>query len=110
MVEEHFLIGVDGGTESIRAGVFDRRGALLASCASPYPTHFPYPSWAEQRAEDWWEGMGVAVRGAMQAAGEGNSDVGEVIMRHNPHCKDPSVTSNDSIFTMLTIGAVRVVI
>jgi ribulokinase len=64
-----YLIGVDGGTESIRAFVFDLQGRPKGSHASAYQTQFPKPSWAEQNPEDWWRCMGEAVRGAVNAAG-----------------------------------------
>jgi ribulokinase/ribulose-phosphate 3-epimerase len=63
------VIGVDGGTESIRACCFDgETGRVLGkSCASPYETYHPKPSWAEQDTNDWWNGMGIAVRGAVES-------------------------------------------
>ncbi len=64
-----FVLGIDGGTESIRAGIFDRAGRLLASQASPYPTTYPQPSWAEQEPGSWWSSLSLAVSGAMQASG-----------------------------------------
>jgi sugar (pentulose or hexulose) kinase len=36
-----YVIGIDGGTESIRAGVFDLQGLPLGFCATPYPTTYP---------------------------------------------------------------------
>ena len=44
----NYLIGVDGGTESIRAGVFDLTGTPLAYASTNYQTNFPYSGWAEQ--------------------------------------------------------------
>lgn len=64
-----YFLGIDGGTESIRAIVFDLDGRPRGSHAAPYPTDFPKPSWAEQNPEDWWRCLGLAVRGALQAAG-----------------------------------------
>lgn len=43
-----YVIGVDGGTEGIRAGVFDLEGNALAFASCPYATNFPQPGWAEQ--------------------------------------------------------------
>jgi ribulokinase len=63
-----YLIGVDGGTESIRAIVFDLEGRPKGSHASAYRTDFLQPSWAEQNPEDWWRCLGEAVRGAVTAA------------------------------------------
>jgi ribulokinase len=64
-----YVIGVDGGTEGLRAYVFDLAGQSKGSAASPYPTALPSPGRAEQRPEDWWTALGAAVRGAVQAAG-----------------------------------------
>jgi hypothetical protein len=50
-----YVIGVDGGTESLRAGVFDLTGTPVAMASSSYATSFPQPSWAEQNPEDWWQ-------------------------------------------------------
>ena len=60
-----YVIGVDGGTESLRAFVFDLEGRPLAYHATPYETKFPQPSWAEQNPEDWWRALGESVRGAL---------------------------------------------
>ncbi len=65
----NFVIGVDGGTESIRAGVFDKIGTPLAHSSTNYQTNFPYPGWAEQDPRDWWKGLAVSVRKAVQESG-----------------------------------------
>jgi len=66
-----YVIGVDGGTESLRAGVFDLSGAPLAFASAPYPTEFPRAGWAEQDPRDWWTALGRAVREAVSSAGIG---------------------------------------
>ncbi len=63
------VIGVDGGTESLRAGVFDLAGKPLGYVSVPYETRFPQPSWAEQDPEDWWQAMGSAVRRVLVETG-----------------------------------------
>jgi ribulose kinase len=70
-----YLLGVDGGTESIRAIVFDLRGRPKGSHASEYQTQFPRPGWAEQQPEAWWRSMGQATRGALAAAGIASDQV-----------------------------------
>ena len=52
-MQKKYVIGVDGGTESLRAGVFDLSGNPLAFASVTYPTNFPIPGWAEQNPEDW---------------------------------------------------------
>ncbi len=59
---------MDGGTESLRAFVFDLDGRPRASHAAAYPTRFPGPAMAEQDPEDWWRALGEAVRGAVAQA------------------------------------------
>jgi FGGY-family pentulose kinase len=58
--EESYVMGVDGGTESIRVGIFDLDGNLKASCQEPYKTYFPQSGWAEQDPEEWWQAFRVA--------------------------------------------------
>lgn len=63
------VIGVDGGTEGLRAGVYRvADGAELGYASAAYSTQFPHPSWAEQLPDDWWSALGTAVRGALAAA------------------------------------------
>lgn len=63
----NIVIGVDGGTESIRACCFnaDTGEVVGKSSASQYKTLHPRPGWAEQNPSDWWNGLGQAVRGAL---------------------------------------------
>jgi ribulose-phosphate 3-epimerase len=69
------VVGVDGGTESIRACLFDAHNGEIVgkSCASPYPTHYPNAGWAEQSPLDWYDRLGDSVRGALQSL-EGHED------------------------------------
>ncbi len=64
-----YVIGVDGGTGGMRAGVFDLEGTPIAFATTEYETRFPEPGWAEQDPEDWWRALGAAVRAAMDEAG-----------------------------------------
>lgn len=72
------VIGLDGGTEGIRAGVFDLTGRPIAMAAESYPTAFPRPSWAEQNPQDWWDAAGRAVRRAVREAGVQPSEVSAI--------------------------------
>jgi ribulokinase len=64
-----YVIGVDGGTEGLRAGVYDLSGVPLAFAATSYPTQFPQPGWAEQDPADWWRALGRSVRQVISEAG-----------------------------------------
>lgn len=63
-----YVVGIDGGTESLRAHVFDLQGRSLGVGKGAYATQFPEPGQAEQNPDDWWHAAGVAVREAMAAA------------------------------------------
>ena len=63
------VIGVDGGTESLRAGVYDANGLSLGAASHPYDTHFSPGARAEQDPEDWWRALGLAVREAVSRSG-----------------------------------------
>ena len=74
------VIGVDGGTESLRAGVYDATGRCLAAASHRYDTMFSPGARAEQDPEDWWNALGQAVRQAVAAAGVGPDDVGAIAL------------------------------
>ncbi|KIT14919.1 FGGY-family carbohydrate kinase [Jannaschia aquimarina] len=63
------VIGIDGGTEGLRARVFDLTGRSLGDHSAPYETDFPAPGRAEQDPDAWWRACGEAVRGAVAASG-----------------------------------------
>ena len=62
------VIGIDGGTESLRAHVFDITGRSVGGAVSYYDAVFPAPGRAEQDPRDWWRALGEAVRGAVRSA------------------------------------------
>ena len=69
------VVAVDVGTESLRAALFDGAGKQLGDASVPHETQFPQAGWAEQRCDDWWQGLGTAVRAAMAKAGCTAADV-----------------------------------
>jgi FGGY-family pentulose kinase len=64
MSDDPLLLGLDVGTQSLRAALVDLRGRTIAYGVGPIETTFPRPAWAEQDAADWWN----AARSAVQAA------------------------------------------
>ncbi len=70
-----YFIGIDGGTESLRARVFDLAGRPLGNGVSPYQTRFAPGARAEQDPEDWWRALGLAVRAAIAEAGAAKDQV-----------------------------------
>ena len=75
-LKQKLVIGVDGGTESIRACCFDAETGRVVGkpCASPYKTYHPNPGWAEQDPKDWYECLGKSVRGAIESLKEEETD------------------------------------
>ena len=64
-----YVIGVDVGTGSARAGLFDLDGNLLAAGVEPIQTWKPRPDFVEQSSEDIWQAIGRAIRTALATAG-----------------------------------------
>jgi FGGY-family pentulose kinase len=69
MATQGYVIGVDVGTASVRAGVFDLTGKLLAAAVEPIQIFRPRENFAEQSSEDIWEQTGKIVRRAVADAG-----------------------------------------
>lgn len=69
MSSSPLFIGIDVGTGSARAGVFDVRGHLLGSANHPIRMWRPRPDFVEQSSEDIWGACSKAVRAAMKKAG-----------------------------------------
>ncbi len=65
MYEEKFLIGVDVGTGSVRAGIFTPKGEMLAQAASPIEMYRPVENFVEQSSEDIWRNTCKVVKEAM---------------------------------------------
>jgi ribulokinase len=69
------VVGVDVGTTGAKAVVARPGGHIVAEHAAGYPVLTPRPLWAEQWPQVWLEGLGTAVRGALEAAGVAPGDV-----------------------------------
>ncbi|MGS4947288.1 FGGY-family carbohydrate kinase [Meridianimarinicoccus sp. RP-17] len=63
-----YVLTADGGTESLRARVYDLNGTCLGSHAVPYRTEFAAGARAEQDPADWWANFVTASRAAIAAA------------------------------------------
>ena len=62
------FIGVDVGTSSARAGVFDETGSLLATARHPITVWHEAGSVVEQSSSEIWAACGASVRAAMAEA------------------------------------------
>lgn len=59
------VIGIDVGTGSARAGIFDLAGAKLASAVVETQTWRPQPDFIQQSSDDIWQAVCQSVREAM---------------------------------------------
>jgi FGGY-family pentulose kinase len=68
-------LGIDVGTGSARAGLFDAAGKMMGAGAHPIAIHRPQEDFVEQSSEDIWSACGQAVRAALAQAGARAEDV-----------------------------------
>ncbi|WP_337173479.1 FGGY-family carbohydrate kinase [Paludisphaera sp.] len=73
MTELPIVLGLDVGTQSLRAALVDLDGKTIAYGVEPIETVYPRPAWAEQRPVDWWAAAKSATRKAL-AAGDVSPD------------------------------------
>ena len=64
---KHF-IGVDVGTGSARAGVFNNSGVMLATAVCPIETYHPQADFVEQSSTNIWQAVCKCVREAVSSA------------------------------------------
>ena len=69
-------LGIDVGTGSARAGLFDAAGRMLGMGTQPIALHRPEEDFVEQSSDDIWAACGVAARAALAAAGATAASVG----------------------------------
>ncbi len=62
------LLGLDLGTQSLKAMVCDERLTVLGQHAVSYPLAYPAEQGAEQDPHDWERALGPAIAGALTAA------------------------------------------
>jgi FGGY-family pentulose kinase len=67
--DKRFFIGVDVGTGSVRAGVFDGTGKMLGTAMRPIQIWKPAPDFVEQSSDDIWDRCVESVRSALDQAG-----------------------------------------
>ena len=72
------VIGVDVGSQSVKAVLLDPDGRTLATAGSPCAMLHPQAGWAEQDPADWERALREAVRAVVDTAGVRAADVGHV--------------------------------
>ena len=74
-MEKELVLGIDCGTQSLRATLYRVDGTLLAQASASFPTAYPHPNWAEQDPEDWWRALTQAVPACIRNGGVPASDI-----------------------------------
>jgi FGGY-family pentulose kinase len=69
------FLGIDVGTQSLRAALFDGHGTCRAFATSPLNTTHPQPGWAEQDAHEWWAGACASIPKALASAGAARDEI-----------------------------------
>src|SRR5262249_13797436 len=70
-----YRLGLDVGTQSLRAALVDLEGKTAAFGVAPIDTTYPRPTWAEQDPDQWWRSAQSAVAEALATAGVGPEQV-----------------------------------
>jgi FGGY-family pentulose kinase len=73
-----YVLGLDVGTQSLRAALVDEHGRTAAFGVAPIDTHYPRPTWAEQRPEQWWTAAAAATRSALAEASVSSGQVAAI--------------------------------
>ncbi|MCD6384314.1 ribulokinase, partial [Candidatus Sumerlaeota bacterium] len=63
-----YIIGIDVGTGSVRAGIFDLKGKRVALSVNPIKLWRPTPDFVEQSSENIWQSVCKTVRAALTSA------------------------------------------
>ena len=72
---KRFFVGVDVGTGSVRAGVFDGTGKMYGTAVRPIQIWRPAPDFVEQSSEDIWSRCVESIRSALGEAGVPTQEV-----------------------------------
>jgi sugar (pentulose or hexulose) kinase len=70
-----YLLGLDAGTTSVKAGIFDERGNCLGIGREEYKLSTPSPEYVELDAEIYWQSSINAIHTALEQAGVNHSHV-----------------------------------
>lgn len=73
-----YLMAVDVGTGSVRAGVFDLRGTQRARHTTPISLHQPQERHLEQDSAEIWTAVCRSVRAALSLAGLSGNDIAAI--------------------------------
>ncbi|WP_198586028.1 FGGY-family carbohydrate kinase [Pararhizobium haloflavum] len=100
-----YVVAVDVGTGSARAGVLDRSGVLLSRAEEPIAMNMPRPGHAEHDSGDIWHAVCRAVKAAREAAGVPASAVAGI--GFDATCSTVVLTADGAPVSVSTSGEAR---
>jgi xylulokinase len=72
-------LAIDVGTGSVRAALVDGAGRIVTIAAREHDQIVPRFGWAEQRPDDWWAGVVVAIRKVLADVPDAKSRISAVV-------------------------------
>jgi xylulokinase len=70
-----YVIGIDVGSQSVKAALFDQDGTAVDEAGAPYEMSCPRGGWADQDPACWERGIAQAVRELRRRSGIGPAEV-----------------------------------
>jgi FGGY-family pentulose kinase len=104
-MNREFVIGVDVGTGSVRAGVFDLRGTMAGYGAREISLWRPRDQYVEQSSADIWNAACSAVRQALEESGVRAAEVAGISF--DATCSLVALDANDHPVTVSPTGEDR---
>jgi len=74
-MSNNFFIGIDVGTGSARAGIFDAEGNMLSQASHPIKMWRPQTDFVQQSSNDIWKACVISVKEAVNKAGVSPKDI-----------------------------------
>jgi len=102
MTDASCFIGIDVGTGSARAGVFDASGRMLAGASHDIRLWKPQPEFVEQSSTDIWNAVCRCVREAMRTAGRAPGEIGGI--GFDATCSLVAIDAHDAPVTVSPTG------
>ena len=70
-----FVLGIDGGTECVKSGIYDLKGNTIGISSSYYKTYHLHPGWADQKIEEWDECLIKSIKEVIKISGIDPKDI-----------------------------------
>jgi xylulokinase len=102
-----YVIGVDSGTSSTRAILFNEKGDALAEGRQAYDVLRPQPGWVEQKAQWWWEAFVGSVRKLLSNCSVKASEIQGLAITHQRITAVPVDKSMDPLRNAILWNDIR---